>query len=262
MVSEKVIETLMRFPPHKVSVTIYGAGPDTYEKVCGYSQAFWQMVKGVRLLQKLPSEIEFRTTIIKDNFQDIDEIDQMVRERFHHTGIVTHAVTVNKAVRGACAHVEDCRLLADEESKYHLEHIVKKICDENGEEFDPRRLYVVDNEGGVLSNEKGPMFGCPAAIDSYVISWDGYLLPCQMLDVFKADVVNEGLDIAWRHFPQIIELPPDNPKCSECDVADYCSSCYATRYAETGSLNGCSEYMWERASSKKRITESFRREKL
>ncbi|MGN1192878.1 MAG: radical SAM protein, partial [Dorea sp.] len=70
LVTPKIMETLQKYPPHKIGVTIYGASSETYEKVCGKAEAFQKAIEGMHQLLSLPSGMEFRTTIIKDNYAD------------------------------------------------------------------------------------------------------------------------------------------------------------------------------------------------
>ena len=75
LVTPKLMETLKKYPPHRIGITIYGASAETYEKTCGNGHAFKKMLEGVHMLLTLPSVFEFRTTLIQDNFGDSDAID-------------------------------------------------------------------------------------------------------------------------------------------------------------------------------------------
>ena len=77
LVTPKVMETLRKYPPHTIGVTIYGASPETYGRLCGSSSAFERMLDGVHQLQTLPSIMEFRTTLVRDNFADASAIDEL-----------------------------------------------------------------------------------------------------------------------------------------------------------------------------------------
>lgn len=259
LVTDKIMDTLKKYPPHKIGITIYGASPETYQKVCGNGNAFERMVEGVHRLQELPSVLEFRTTIIKDNFPDMDKITELVHKEFQKDAMVTCSTTVTKAVRGACANVEACRLDPETEHRMHLNRKLELIHDFIGESFDINNIRVEDQEITLVDNRRAPLLGCPAGRSSYTITWDGQLIACQMLGFFHTDAKNLGLKTAWEMLPNKIVLPPPSKKCQECDVAEYCESCYATRYAETGSLDGCSEHLYQNASMLKKITNEFRR---
>lgn len=59
LVTPRIMETLRKYPPHRIGVTIYGASPETYEKVCGSASAHERMIDGIRQLKTLPSVMEY-----------------------------------------------------------------------------------------------------------------------------------------------------------------------------------------------------------
>lgn len=259
LVTPKIMETLRKYPPHKIGVTIYGASPETYEKVCGNADAFERMLDGVRQLKTLPSVMEYRMTVIKDNYPDVEAIEDLVKREFDPEAAVVCSATITHAVRGACADVNACRLDPEIEHRMHLDRKLKIIREFVGDQFDINKVSTKDSDKSRVDNKRAPLLGCPAGMSSYVITWNGQMLACQMLGVFHADALLLGIHKAWEVLPDLIVLPPPNPKCASCDAAESCQSCYATRYAETGSLSGCSEYLYRDAYTRKIFENQYRR---
>ncbi|MGN1032143.1 MAG: radical SAM protein, partial [Intestinibacter sp.] len=127
LVDDKIIETLKKYPPHKIGVTLYGASPETYKKVCGNSDAFYRAIAGIKRLNQLPSVLEIRTTLIKDNVQDIDKIEEIAKQIVSPDANVIHSEYVLKAVRGGDCDVENCRLTPRENLNLMLRRSDKKI---------------------------------------------------------------------------------------------------------------------------------------
>lgn len=100
MVTSKIMETLRKYPPHKIGVTIYGASPAVYKKVCGSSDAFERTVSGIHRLQDLPSILEFRTTVIKDNYLEVNEIEKLIYREFGTEYSLTQRVWSQKLFVG------------------------------------------------------------------------------------------------------------------------------------------------------------------
>lgn len=252
LVSEQVIETLRKYPPHKIGITIYGASPDTYEKVCGNAQAFEKMLSGIRMLHTLPSIIELRTTLIRDNRNDLPAIDQLAKDEFGEDSFVTVSSNVYKAVRGACEDVSTCRLSPQENHSLRVHRIIERAEAIVGESFDRSALKfhysVARNNYSECNSQKISLLGCKAGMNSYTVSWDGKLLACQMLGAFWVDILNTNFLDAWENLPFQIILPSENQECQNCSLATFCQSCYGSRYAETMQLNGCSEYMKQEAT--------------
>ena len=114
-----------------------------------------------------------------------------------------------------------------------------------GDSYDEKNLYAVyqDKSGDSTLKPRVTLFGCDAGMRSYTISWDGQLLGCQMLGNFAEDAVGKGFQKAWDDFPKKVRLPAVNEKCQRCENHNICSSCCASRYAETKDLGGCPEYV-------------------
>ena len=245
LVTPAVMETLRRYPPHKIGVTIYGATPETYGKVCGDPSAFLKAIDGMAQLQSLPSALEFRTTIIKDNYPEAADIERLVHEQFGAQYKLIQTRSVTKAVRGACADVAACRLEPEDNVRLAFRRGIEIIKDAVGASYDERNLYVEHIE---RSSEKTyaprlTLFGCNAGMRDYTVSWDGKLLGCQMMGNFAVDTLEAGFQSAWDRFPSVVHLPPVNETCLACAHRDLCNSCHASRYAETGDLGGRPEYV-------------------
>lgn len=242
LVTPKIMETLQKYPPHMIGVTIYGASPETYGKVCGNKSMFKKTIEGIKMLQNLPSVIQYRTTIIKDNFEDLSKMEQLLQTELHTDEVLTNSRIVTKAVRGACADVESCRLTAAENLELTINRSKQSL----------RKKYDVQDEECFkfvflpsTKNKQLTLLGCQAGMSSYCITWNGMLQGCQILELFAINAAENGFQKAWEEFPFQVKLPPQNPKCNKCEVKEVCECCYAFRYSETGDLQGIPEYICE-----------------
>ena len=244
LVTPDVMETLTKYPPHKIGVTLYGASEETYQAACGNRAAFYHALNGIHKLLELPSLIEFRTTIIKDNYHDVDAIEELIQKEFGKKYALTQTRIVMKAVRGGCADVASCRLEPEDNIRLAFRRGINQIREKVGDTYDEKKLHVERKE----SKEKKDtlrlsLLGCNAGMNEYTISWDGKLLACQLLDFFSTDVLQEGFDKAWEHFPLAVPRMQECAECTECRSKDLCNCCVATRLAETGRTDGCPEYI-------------------
>lgn len=253
LVTPKIMETLKKYPPHRIGITIYGASAETYKKVCGNGQAFKQMINGVHLLQTLPAVFEFRTTLIQDNFKDGSAIDALVRREFGQKYGVKQAEPINKAVRGACANVEKCRIPPEQDVREKVERQIDMIRQIVGDRFKLENLMIKRESRTVPpAKERYSLFGCDAGMSQYTITYDGTLLACQMIGAFYTEPIKEGFRTAWERFPYQVRIPQTEIRCDTCQYVDTCQSCYGSRYAETGDFNGCSDYIYEMAKMRKK----------
>jgi MoaA/NifB/PqqE/SkfB family radical SAM enzyme len=243
LITNEVMEVFKRLPPHRIGITIYGASPDTYQKVTGSADAYNHMLKGVRQLRQLPSKISFRTTLVKDNYLDLTEIEELVytidkNAEFNISRIVT------KPVRGGIANVENCRLTPEENvsimEKRSRENIL--IPFQHYLEEHPFLLEKKD-ESVKVRDVKSGLYGCEAGVNSFAITWDGRLIGCQMLGDCYTQPFEQGFLRAWDEFPEHVNVPPLPEPCKNCGIG--CCACPATRLAETGHMGRLPQYICE-----------------
>lgn len=243
LVTPQIMQTLRKYPPHRIGVTLYGASNETYEKVCGGADGFDRAMAGIEQLKTLPSVLDFRMTVTRDNAADVDPLMEMIRREFGSH--VTLTSPVFQAVRGGCARVAQCRLTPEEELELTLGRVVRRIK----ENMPPQlagdiQLRLQD----VKSQCESPkltysVLGCSGGMDSYTISHDGKLLGCQMLDAFWTDAAAEGFQEAWDRYPYTVRLPKENDQCASCDDRQFCKVCPGVRMAECKNLTGVPEYV-------------------
>lgn len=243
LVTDAVMETLRKYPPHRIGITLYGASNETYQRLCGLKDGFDRALAGAKALATLPSVLEFRTTLVRDNRGDLDAMESLVEKEFHLP--ITHSTTVFQSVRGGCAPVADCRLTPEET----VDLTVKRLAQRLEEPLPPERrgrlqLRVADSRPehnhGV---REGTPLGCSGGMDNVTVTWDGKLLGCQMLDCFATDAVKLGFAKAWELWPSTVEFPPVNEACEKCPDLGFCQVCPAVRMAECGNLYGRPEYI-------------------
>lgn len=246
LVDDKIMELFRECPPHKIGISIYGASPETYKKVCGNGDFFEKAIEGAKKLVTLPSVVDFRTTIIEDNYEDAYKIDDLVKKEFGDKYSVTMTRMVLKSVRGGCADVESCRLSPEKNVLLPQKRAIEKLRKMIGDSFDINNVrfrYEKKNTDCENSGrEKASLLGCSGGMRSYCVTYDGLLQACQALGQFTTDVKNDGLKKAWESFPSAVKLPTMNEKCKNCGITDFCQCCPASRYAETGCVSGLPEY--------------------
>ena len=250
MISEKIKNLLRKYPPHKVGITIYGSSPEVYEKVSGNGDAFYRLLEGIRFLKTLPSRFEARTTIIQDNYDDIYNIEELVKNEIGPNCTLTHSRTVYKPVRGACGDVDSCRLTPKQNVRLYLRRElgqVKEKVEKEGLDIERIQIAFEGPKAKPIEKDKPEnltLLGCSAGMDSYTISWDGKLLACQILGNFYTEPFEVGFQKAWNEFPFKVEIPKKfDKKCDVCKNRSICNACYACRYAETGDLGGAPTYV-------------------
>ena len=243
MVTEEIMQTLQKYPPHRIGITLYGASNQTYQNLCGCKDGFDRALQGAKSLATLPSVLEFRTTLVQDNYQDIENITQLVEKEF---GLpVTHSNTVFQSVRGGCMPVADCRLTPEQTVDMTINRTISRVREllppERREQVE---LRLADPQPNCTAEEpKYTLLGCNGGMDNVTITWDGKLLGCQLLGNFSTDALKLGVAKAWEEWPYTVRLPKVDSECSTCPHLSLCQVCPGVRMAECGNLHDRPDYI-------------------
>ena len=256
LMNSEYLDLFKKYPPTATNVTLYGASAETYEKVCGSAAAFYKTIEGLEMLSSIPTELEVRTTFIKDNVGELDEVRRIANK---YTKRFAINAFLNKAIRGASSEVENVRLSPRELFDLYKDNAEYYNALNDPEEIALEKNMDTDNHIGVKDygfDLPPKIITCLAAKSMYWITWDGKMLPCGSFSSPYTLPFEEGFKKAWDRLPGLfedIELPE---KCKTCEFADgKCSNCPAILQSETGSFGTVSEYICavalERAGRKK-----------
>lgn len=267
MITKPVMDVLRRLPPHRIGITMYGASNETYKKLCGDSRGYDRFLDGLRQLQELPSLLDMRTTVVRDNLQDLKAMADFTREHFGAEKKLHVTAHLYPGTRGAKADPRAVRLTAEEMFGIcHSDLAMLRRGVESGElnpadvlspdrlrklEADLRRRGPVPDGGYLFRN-------CGAGIRSYFISWAGDMYACGMLPKGCTHPFETGLDQAFLELPDQYPRAHLNEKCAGCELLPYCDSCPAQRILETGVWDGVPEYACDAARVNKSFLDSLR----
>ena len=242
LMNPEYLKLFKKYPPTATNVTLYGASPETYKKICGNPDGFYKTIRGIEMLSQVSTVLEVRTTYIKDNMHELDELRRIANR---YTKRFAINVTVNKAIRGAKSDVEKCRLspaemykIVDANLDYYrtINNEAEEAMERNMEtDFHKDIDYGFDLPPKILT--------CLAAKSMYWITWDGKMLPCGSFSSPYTLPFEEGFKAAWDLLPHLFENIDMPKECKECEYVNSCSNCPAILQTETGSFDKISPYI-------------------
>lgn len=245
MVTDKIMDTLRKYPPHKIGVTMYGASNDTYNKMCGCADGFDRFVDGVNKLSTLPSLFDMRTTIVKENFKDLSAMRDFTVQKFGPDKTLHISRMVVDKIRGGVACPKESRLTPEQNVELAYEGIVNLYRQiQSGDiprlEDNKKKLYIPNNQS---FDEGSYLFkSCGAGITQYTINWSGRMYGCELLNNGYTEPLQMGFKDAWKYLPEKYPISREIEKCKSCKFAGLCETCPAVRLAETGDWFGVPEY--------------------
>ena len=241
-------------PPHTLGITIYGVSPDTYKKVCGNSDGYHMMMSGLKMLLTLPSHIELRTTIVKDNLDEADKIEKFIKS-FGNRVTFNINQTVFQSGRDSIGDAAKCRLSPQQNAAFYCNRYCRMVDEyvQNPEKRTELRLNQEAHEPKEPAPQEAVMdhmpYGCHAGYQEYTITWDGRMLPCTLFGGCFTEPFAEGFEQAWTRLETVMPKLLLPEQCRQCSVQQFCGVCAASRYCETGDVNGIPEYFCQLAEA-------------
>jgi MoaA/NifB/PqqE/SkfB family radical SAM enzyme len=253
MITPEIAKELGRIPPSKIGVTIYGASPETYEKVCGNANGFNLAMRGIDLLLSENITVWLKTTVIKGNLDDFDKITEYADKRGIEFGMVSYIAPR----REGCGTFPETERLSPSElisfrkhaSNYFSKKSVqdsKSISENCIVEEEPKEI---DNND-ILFSKTTDAFDCVAGKCGFWITWDGRMTPCALMDEPNTFPFENGFAKAWNDIQGLCFSIPVCTECQECSYKAECMPCPARLKIETGFYNKSSPYLCELIKSK------------
>lgn len=257
LMNPELLKLFKKYPPTATNVTLYGASPETYEKISGNPGGFYQTLRGLDMLSEVSTVLEVRTTFIKDNMNELDELREIANR---YTKVFAINTDVFKAVRGANTAVEGCRL--DPAQTFEINKLNEEYYKINGEQGEIAQEGNMDTDYSAYDRNvefslPPEIIPCLAAKSMYWITWDGKMLPCGTFSSPYTLPIQEGFKIAWNRLPSLFDKVTHPEECTTCEFADSdCPKCPAKIQAESGSFSKIDPYICEIAKerAKRRIS--------
>lgn len=74
LLTEERAELLLKYPPRKVNISLYGASAATYRDVCGYEEGFEKVLHAIQLLKERSIPVKLNCSLIPLNYHDLEKM--------------------------------------------------------------------------------------------------------------------------------------------------------------------------------------------
>lgn len=241
MIDEETVEWLKNWAPCRVNVTLYGASPKTYKRICGHADGFEKALKAIKMLKEANIPVVINASMIPENADDMEEIAKIGKELGLNTRISTYMFPPLRRTKEE----SDSRFTAEKSA----EMFIRKLkCQYSNEQYlETRRKYVTSVEQVMQQDktqEHTEYMRCRAGRSTFWVNWEGYMTACGMLDFpLRTEPFERPFLDCWKELTNCVRTTPVLKGCANCDKKEICNPCVAMIYAETGTTDQKSEYM-------------------
>lgn len=225
-ISDDIFNLFVKYPPSRISVTLYGMSQETYEKTCKNGTAYEKVISSIHRLADRGFNVTINFTAGKDNFCDMAKVLAFARDNelsvFPNDGLFSsencdaHMLT-EKLVN----HYEYDKLISEHYA------ILYGTTTEKMEES-----HFSSYSDPVWHTEKG--LQCNAGKTMIHINWQGMMVVCSSFDVFSVDPRKVGFNQAYEQIKAWTKTVPLLEECEGCIFYKKCLLCPAIHYGDTG----------------------------
>ncbi len=252
---------LGKLPPHRVSITVYGGSPDTYEKVTGSRDGYMNTLRALEALRSEGIRLEVKTTVVEGNYQDYKELYKIAHTYSNVLGVVNY---ISPRREGCFSDPLGNRLspvdIVEYEERISLygektypRKDSKLELNINEDSMDHKSKEQSAMEEQVIISEKtqrmleSSAFRCQSGKTGFWLTWDGRMIPCGLLDIPSSRPLEIGFAKAWEQLKEGCLLVPKCSDCEGCTMKSDCITCPGRLMTETGSFTKPASYLCESA---------------
>ena len=228
-------------PPQRMNITLYGSSDETYAGLCNHPTGYTVVMNAIRMLREAGILVKLNCSVTPENVCDLEDIIRFSDEEklvLQATSYMFPPLRRDESSVGQndrfsaeeCAYTE-ARIRLLQRGEENLRKYCEAIERHQPPEDDP---LSVDCEGEQMR--------CRAGKSSFWVTWDGRMVPCGMLNGPAEYPFESGFDAAWEQMRERARALRLAPECATCEAKDYCRTCAAMVYTETGDYTTKPQY--------------------
>ncbi len=245
LIDEEMADFFASNLPRRLNITLYGAGRETYQRLCQNGAAYDQVMNGIRLLKERNVPIKLNATLTQFSIGDFQAIMDVADGL--ELPIEIPYYLFPQARKANQAEPLEYRLMPEEAARLRLD-IVKHGFRGSQEEYirDLKETVTsIDSfeEQNLPEQPKG--FWCASGRSSFWVNWKGQMTNCGMLEIPYVDVFELPFKENWECLLAETGSVRLSEVCYRCKYRIICSPCAASMLSETGSFGDVPVYKCE-----------------
>ena len=234
LLDSEIVNVFLQYPPATISISIYGASEETYQRVTRSSGNYQKVMNALQLLTDAQLHFEIKFIGLKSNLCDFQAVEQLSRK---YNVDFKHSFELFPTLNGDVIPFEymlSPEQIVDFEKQYSI----------TTNRWASRCFPTVPSIGEKL-------FACDIAQSSFIIDCEGYMEPCNKLRLKKYKLLDLGYHEIWDTFSQFKQMEaPESFQCLSCDYRAICTPCPAENLLTNGRFDKPAEHMCRLAKAR------------
>jgi len=234
LISEKIADYLVEWPPFAIEITLYGRTRETYEALTQIPGSYDRCLRGIKLLRERGLPLKLKTVATSINKHEVMAMRRFAEEElgveFKTDGQINPRIDCSQSPLAV-------RLLPEEVVALDM------AAPKGASEY--RRLAKHDAENPPNLGQNDSVYFCGGGINSFAISPFGEVGICVVSQQETFDIRNSGVKEVWEHSLRELRSRKRTrkTKCVECRIQSLCGMCPANGEMENGDRESPVEFL-------------------
>jgi radical SAM protein with 4Fe4S-binding SPASM domain len=225
LITEKIADYLVEWPPFAIEITLYGRTKEIYEELTQIPGSYEKCLRGITLLRERGLPLKLKTVATSINKHEVFAMKQFAEEElgveFKFDGQINPRIDCSQSPLAVRLTPEEVVALDMHSPKAAMEY---------------RNLARHDLESPPAPVPDAAVYACGGGMNSFAINAYGEMGICVISQQETFDIRSSGLQPAWEH--SLRELRGRKrtriTKCAECRIKALCGMCPANGEMENG----------------------------
>lgn len=219
--TDSILNTLKKYPPTNISITVYGGNDKTYQKICGKGEYFYKVKTNLYRLSEVNIPFSVQMTVSQDNVRDVAEVYELCKDLNVHFGCAHTLISCERCTQ----EIQETNSVSDDEYR-DMMRLLHRI-ENKGDKPAPLPIPPKSNVNGIT---------CSAGRSSAFINHEGMMLLCVSYQEISISTFEHPLNECWSEVVKAADQIPHIEECNGCIHGSRCVQCFGAHYYDTGNF--------------------------
>ncbi len=225
LITEKIADYLVEWPPFAIEITLYGRTRETYEALTQIPGSYDRCLRGIKLLRERGLPVKLKTVATTINKHEVSAMRQFAEEElgveFKMDGQINPRIDCSQSPLAVRLSPEDVVALDMHAPKGVSEY---------------RRLARDEMDHPPSLSKNDTLYFCGGGLNSFAINAYGEMGICVISQQETFDIRGNGLLPTWEHSLKELRTRKRSrvTKCIQCRIQSLCGMCPANGEMENG----------------------------